>query len=217
MGAQNMRSEIWSMTAEDREAVGRCFSLMKIVHETTHTSEEGVNLYEYVFQKTNSIDNRLSKSTISVGDAIVVSQDHGPYGLSIGFVVELTNTALTVSVDHSLSKGNFGHLFTSNSDKIYRIDKDELMAGVSVMRYNVFSLFTATGDQKRRELIVDLVPPKFIHLPIHLPDHCDLNPDQKKALIQVARAQDYALILGMPGNYSLSTYQLQALAKQKPL
>jgi DNA replication ATP-dependent helicase Dna2 len=106
-GAQSMRSEIWSMSAEEREAVGRCFSQMKIVHETAHTTEEGINVYEYEFQKAYLNGNGLSKSTITVGDAIVVSQDRGPYGLSIGFVVEMTSMSLTVSVDHYLQKGTF--------------------------------------------------------------------------------------------------------------
>jgi hypothetical protein len=37
----------------------------------------------------------------------------------------------------------------------FRIDKDELTAGLGTVRANIFGLFTAHGDSKRRRLIVD--------------------------------------------------------------
>ena len=38
----------------------------------------------------------------------------------------------------------------------FRIDKDELAAGMGTIRNNVIGLFTASGDKRLRELIVDL-------------------------------------------------------------
>ena len=38
----------------------------------------------------------------------------------------------------------------------FRIDKDELAAGMGTIRNNIIGLFTASGDKRLRELIVDL-------------------------------------------------------------
>ena len=85
--------------------------------------------------------------------------------------------------------------------KTYRVDKDEMFHGMALARFNILNLFLSTGDQKRREMVVDLKPPRFSETPLVdvEMDTSDFNIDQKTAFNTVLRTQDYCLILGMPG------------------
>ncbi|CEH14909.1 dna replication helicase dna2 [Ceraceosorus bombacis] len=76
------------------------------------------------------------------------------------------------------------------------------------VRHNIARLFFAgeAGDEKRRELVVDLKTPRFLppsDQAMSLPDH--LNEDQHAAMRHVLRAQDYALLVGMPGTGKTTT------------
>ncbi|KAG0149650.1 hypothetical protein CROQUDRAFT_39662 [Cronartium quercuum f. sp. fusiforme G11] len=113
----------------------------------------------------------LLTSQIGVGDPIVVSIEGEKLALAKGFVCELTPYRIVIGVDHRLDNPGpvpVGSIIKkratqhTNTPKIlYRIDKDELMAGMGRLRDNLAQLFYADGDYKRRELIVDLRPPEF--------------------------------------------------------
>ncbi|KAF9113155.1 Tripartite DNA replication factor [Mortierella sp. AM989] len=101
----------------------------------------------------------------------------------------------------------------------FRIDKDEMTAGISRTRNNLVQLFRADtdgGDSKRRRLIVDLENPEFE--PYQKFEHQDphLNDDQRHAVEAVLSAKDYALILGMPGTGKTTTIAqiIQTLVSQ---
>ncbi|KAF9188141.1 Tripartite DNA replication factor [Haplosporangium sp. Z 767] len=100
------------------------------------------------------------------------------------------------------------HAHLKRNKVTFRIDKDEMMAGLSRTRNNLVQLFRADadgGDFKRRHLIVDLEKPKFDPLQDLEGDHQNLNEDQKQAISTVLAARDYALILGMPGTGKTTT------------
>lgn len=88
---------------------------------------------------------------------------------------------------------------------IFHIDKDEMQGGMSRIRDNIVQLFYADGDARKLELVVDLRPPVFdevssISIPSSPARHlAHLNPNQHQAINKVMSAQDYALVLGMPG------------------
>lgn len=92
---------------------------------------------------------------------------------------------------------------------LFRIDKDELSAGMGRTRDNLAHLFYAEGDHKRKQLIVDLAPPIFSTLPSDYASaeeqSLNLNIDQRAAIDKVLSAQDYALVLGMPGTGKTTT------------
>ncbi|KAG6893366.1 hypothetical protein C0992_010298, partial [Termitomyces sp. T32_za158] len=72
------------------------------------------------------------------------------------------------------------------------------------IRDNLAQLFYADGDTRRLELVVDLKYPVFENDPPELSPHllsysAHLNANQAQAMRKVLTAQDYALILGMPG------------------
>ncbi|KAF9902786.1 Tripartite DNA replication factor [Linnemannia zychae] len=90
----------------------------------------------------------------------------------------------------------------------FRIDKDEMAAGLNRARSNLVQLFRADkdgGDAKRRHLVVDLEAPKFMPVDDNHCDNLSLNDNQKNAIETVLSAMDYALILGMPGTGKTTT------------
>jgi DNA replication ATP-dependent helicase Dna2 len=149
---------------------------------------------------------------MSCGDAISVSVEPDLLALARGFIVELTPLEVVVGVDHELcfdtistrlvalrktrgeADGYRGH-----SPVIFRIDKDELSGGMGRIRDNLAQLFYADGDSRRLSLVVDLRPPVFGSVPALPPSTSHLNPNQLSALSKVLSAEDYSLILGMPG------------------
>lgn len=110
----------------------------------------------------------------------------------------------------------------------YRIDKNEVQQGLALARFSLLNLFLPPaqsgqvvineetnevrsvkksdgGDARMRAFLVDKVGPRFLtdyDTPLIAKARSsltDFNKDQIKAIENVLRAQDYALILGMPG------------------
>ena len=103
-------------------------------------------------------------------------------------------------------------------DVRWRLDKEELSTGFSLVKQNLLRLFVHEGDQKRRRLVVDLEPPSFLsaqalsqslsqrnlrkgEVKLEPRPQLDakklgLNADQQLAIEKVLQAEDYALILG---------------------
>ncbi|KAF9280610.1 Tripartite DNA replication factor [Mortierella alpina] len=100
------------------------------------------------------------------------------------------------------------HTHLSKNRITFRIDKDEMMAGLARTRNNLVQLFRSDvhgGDAKRRHLVVDLEPPVFDPVEVAKYENVDLNDDQRGAIDAVLSARDYALILGMPGTGKTTT------------
>ncbi|KAJ3009133.1 UNVERIFIED_CONTAM: Tripartite DNA replication factor [Siphonaria sp. JEL0065] len=170
------------------------------------------------------------------GDPIVISSEARHYALAIGFLTHVDFDSVTVSVDRRL-KGLPKRLqaFDMDSNQVfssirmnpegvvsvegitshdlqtalYRIDKDELSAGMALVRGNLTNLFIPEGDAKRRRLVVDLEAPTFRACQPEdlamIETDPSLNIDQKNAMQKVLTANDYSLILGMPGTGKTTT------------
>lgn len=162
----------------------------------------------------------LLGEAISVNDPVVLSLEDPPVlAISRGFVLEVSLFEVVVGVDRSLS--DLPQLQRcSQATPIYRIDKDELAAGMGRIRDNLLQLFYAgsPNNERRRKLLVGLEPPRFdsaASAAAHtvMPSH--LNADQVAAVERVMSARDYALILGMPGTGKTTTTAeiIRALAR----
>ena len=110
----------------------------------------------------------------------------------------------------------------------YRIDKNEIHQGLSTVRFNLLNLFLAPveagqividektgkkrvlkasegGDMETRLRIIDMIPPSFRTaeekpvISYQIPSDKSFNENQLQAIDKVMRANDYTLILGMPG------------------
>ncbi|RKF65749.1 DNA replication ATP-dependent helicase/nuclease DNA2 [Erysiphe neolycopersici] len=102
----------------------------------------------------------------------------------------------------------------------YRLDKDEFSSGMATVRNNLIQIMedSAFGSRKIRNLVVDLVKPSFKAQisPYEFQQHDEINIDQRRAIEKVMNAEDYALILGMPGTGKTTTiaYMIRALISQ---
>ena len=171
---------------------------------------------------TQAARESLVGGAISIGDPVVISMTEPDIlSLARGFVIDLKPTHIVVSLDHALRNlaCTASQAPTKASQPIFRIDKDELAAGMGRIRDNLAQLFHSAGDSKRLKLVVDLAPPQFSSLPCTFSDEeqsLELNPDQRSAIAKVLAAKDYALILGMPGTGKTTTTAeiIQALVRR---
>ncbi|KAJ3163715.1 Tripartite DNA replication factor [Geranomyces michiganensis] len=183
----------------------------------------------------------FTNSHITVGDMVTISTEAGHYALNTGFVTELQPGSVTITTDRQLRGpprrivGDFdevdnqsfqGLLEEANDDQqyakptLYRIDKDEPTSGMGFVRANLVALLAQGGNERQRRLIVDLEAPTF-HNDAEMSASASaimdpsLNEDQQKAVQMVLSAQDYALILGMPGTGKTTTiaHIIRALVK----
>ncbi|PIL27261.1 hypothetical protein GSI_10406 [Ganoderma sinense ZZ0214-1] len=217
------RKELWTMTAPQREEKGRCFSDMVLdltyrppdVMKPTSQKEGKIHRLTYRFVKTKSGGASLLSGHTGVGDAVVVSVEPALLALARGFVVDLTPDGVVLGVDHELDedlildrlRGRPGREGLAHYDDtvVFRIDKDEMFGGMARIRDNLAQLFYAGADSRMLELVVDLAKPRFTGVleeePVAktAPTSSRLNKDQRAAVQKVLCAEDYALVLGMPG------------------
>ncbi|KAK0217033.1 AAA domain-containing protein [Armillaria fumosa] len=210
------RKELWTMGASERETKGRCFSSMVIDSTYRPPSQSPASrdtkIHQYTYKFLRSSGYRISSSLLSgflnTGDPVTISVEPHLLALARGFILELTPTDVIVGVDHDLSsrsiRDRLSAFGSSSSDIIFRIDRDELFGGMGRIRENLAQLFYLGGDTRRLELVVDLKYPSFSSDPIPLPPSVSrysahLNTNQTQAMNKVLSAEDYALVLGMPG------------------
>ncbi|KAF9233255.1 AAA domain-containing protein [Melanogaster broomeanus] len=188
------RKELWTMSAQEREEKGRCFNSMVI--DASFATPQGPPMGKPAVRGHSLLNGHLS-----IGDAITVSVDSELLALARGFIIDLTPEEVVLGLDHDL-----------NANKIaarLRIDKDELSGGMGHIRDNLAQMFYADRDIKRVELVIDLWRPMFedeldtLDALRWVPEYVDavnkFNSGQLAAMTRVLSANDYALILGMPG------------------
>ena len=219
------RKELWLLGSHDREKAGRCFADM-IIKEYKLKSGPGVSKihrHTYTFVRKSLASQTqvrtqpsLLSGHITKGDAVTISIEPNLLALSRGFVLELNPTSVVVGVDHELDVGSLlarsmRSTIRRAKDAIFRIDKDEMAAGIGRIRDNLAKLFYAGGDERRRMLVVDLRAPAFDEAVLEIEhqrlkdEEGVLNVNQKEAMAKVLAAKDYAIMLGMPGTGKTTT------------
>ncbi|KAJ2359347.1 DNA replication endonuclease-helicase Dna2 [Coemansia sp. RSA 2618] len=100
----------------------------------------------------------------------------------------------------------------SAGSDVFRIDKDEMNSAMSRVRANMMRLFVSSGSARYRRLVVDLDTPTFspLHPSVEARVHAaqreqQLNSGQALVLRRVLAADDYALVMGMPGTGKTTT------------
>lgn len=105
---------------------------------------------------------------------------------------------------------------------LYRLDKDEFSNGMATVRNNLLCMMEKDLFQAKqlRRLIIEGQAPSFKPTSsayvMSSAAKANLNVDQKQAIDKVMSAQDYALVLGMPGTGKTTTiaHIIRALAAQ---
>jgi hypothetical protein len=224
-----IRKDIWSQPAEIREMSGRCLSNLVLNLNACEIDPE-ISQWKYCFVR--NMEQGPLLSNISVGDPVVVSSMEGHINLAMGFVVRITTTEVMLSLTEPLrnppqtgpgfdvlNNQTFRtfirfrsdvHQFYGKTNVLYRIDKDDMASGMSMLRNNLVMLTAKSEDnearnRRLRELIIELKKPDYHTAAPKLPPTPNMNPDQRNALKRVLQAKDYTLILGMPGTGKTTT------------
>jgi DNA replication ATP-dependent helicase Dna2 len=205
-----------------------------------------INRYTYSFiRATPSASASFMEATqLVVGEPIVVSSEQGQWALANGYVMTVTKHELQVAVDRKLGDArcrskNFdeqsnqsfrGIMDASGAPQVnrsegkkpllYRVDKDEFSNGLALVRNNLLTLMSPHPiHTKLRDQIVFGAPPTFSTTSTsgNVLHESAMNEDQKKAVNTVLSANDFALILGMPGTGKTTTIAqiIKALLAEK--
>ncbi|OQO05084.1 hypothetical protein B0A48_08104 [Cryoendolithus antarcticus] len=182
-----------------------------------------------------------------VGEPVVVSSERGQWALANGYVTAIGKSTITIAVDRKLgdarsrrkafdsaSKQSFQGIMSVGADRDtahstlpairYRLDKDEFSNGLATIRNNLVALMSSHPlHNKLRSLIVLDQAPRFVAKSTSTPQfrpsqHLGtMNADQTAAIQHVLCAQDYSLILGMPGTGKTTTiaHLIRSLLAQK--
>lgn len=194
-----------------------------------------INRFAYVFKRATHVKGAsfTEGTQLTVGEPVVVSSEAGQWALANGYVVAATKYDITVAVDRKLSNARErlqgfdeerNHAFRgimavgdaasepSADDRpiLYRMDKDEFSNGLALVRNNLVMLMSShpIHTKLRRQVIFSDVP--TFGAPSQLPTMPasqlgNMNEDQSAAVAKVLSANDYALILGMPGTGKTTT------------
>ncbi|KAH9822500.1 DNA replication factor Dna2-domain-containing protein [Melampsora americana] len=207
------KKEIWELTAEKRQAKGRAFANMEIDEafddvRWLKTAKRSNTIHRlYLFQSPRKRrasgaqvvpTQSLLSGQMGVGDPVVISIEGEKLAIAKGFICDLSPYRIVIGLDHRLENIGavpIGRMIPKSykqddqQQKIsYRIDKDELMAGMGRIRDNIAQLFYIHGDHKRRELVVDLRTPVFEPTSDIVgtdPRFAHLNEDQRDAIYKV--------------------------------
>ncbi|KAL3613640.1 hypothetical protein CASFOL_041714 [Castilleja foliolosa] len=184
-------------------------------------------IYRFVLRETHLLDkeqrNGDSSSSSSslvgvfrIGDYVILSSEPSHLRVANGVIVDIGNSHISVSFSKRLRLPwhNLGSMSEALQQQSWRIDKDETMSSFAIMRYNLIQLFLNNENGSHlRKLVVNLEMPRFDSGCIFSQDPAisyvwsekSLNDDQRRAILKILTAKDYALILGMPGTGKTST------------
>ncbi|KAJ4842556.1 hypothetical protein Tsubulata_008498 [Turnera subulata] len=159
----------------------------------------------------NDLDNIFKR-----GDYVILSTESSHQTIASGIIADSSRFHVSVSFPKRLRlPGSSCHAEVQDLfQQVWRIDKDEFLTSFSIMRFNLVQLFLQIEQSSHlRKMIVDLEAPRFDSGCIFSQDPAlsyiwsvkSLNADQRRAILKILTAKDYALILGMPGTGKTST------------
>ncbi|KAG4151556.1 hypothetical protein ERO13_D04G072675v2 [Gossypium hirsutum] len=229
---QLAKKEIWRSHNLKNENSTGCLSSL-VLDELPQQGSHKENRFIYHFVCRYSPTNNLSGSdrnsisaassltkdldcSLKSGDYVILSTESGCQFVATGIIVELSPDRVSVSFSKGLRLpgGNLSSMREKLLQEVWRIDKDEIMTSFSVMRFNLIQMFLDNEQSSHlRKMIVDLAAPRFDSGCIFSQDPAisyiwsekSLNDDQRRAILKILTAKDYALILGMPGTGKTST------------
>ena len=193
---RSAQTMIWLRPVKKRIADGRAIADLSI----TKNCVGQIELHA-------SNNSAIGQSMIQVGDYVMLTRGGTPPIVGRGTIIERTENRLTLEmIEFSLEDKTADNyeIFEKQLENINDIciDKWESTSSVDICRSNLMSLFSEQSHflgSRLKELIVDSARPHFSRMPVEIPPDPRLNEDQNTAIHTALMAQDYMLLLGMPG------------------
>ncbi|PHU30986.1 hypothetical protein BC332_03079 [Capsicum chinense] len=238
-----VKKQIWSSQSLKNDRYAPCLSslVLDTSERTTPTNSCKGNQFTYHFvhrdwtslgthqQDGDALNSSIFpvknfESTLRNGDYVVLSTEPGGILIATGVVVDMSCSRISVSLSKRLRLPGSSRISQTQDlhQQLWRIHKDEFMGSFPIMRFNLIQLFLQNEQSSNlRKMIVDLEVPRFDSgcqfsqdpAISYIWSEKNLNDDQRRAILKILTAKDYALILGMPGTGKTSTmvYAVKAL------
>lgn len=200
---QQYQREMWTLSPDERMQRGRCV----LDAQLEHADDEGC-----VFIVPNDA------ARFGTDDMVILAvYTPQPMFLTRGRIVRVSSSRVHIrteaSLVHALAHARTWHGWSASQPLTFRLDADELMAMMAAPRYNLACLFYAQAVprvQQLRERVVHLKAPRWAPLSeqarLCLERHARAcHPMQRAAVERALTAQDYTLVLGMPGTGKSTT------------
>lgn len=196
-----LKKYLWLHSSAEREKLdGK--SVGGLVVKESNDSTEG---YIYTLERYRDLYFcSLQDSALTKHDKVILSDESGHFALAQGFIINIRPSFMTIVLDKKIDKKfRIDRLKDSSKTCLvkttFRVDKDDMFHGMGLARFNILNLFMINGDYLRRELVVDLRKPRFLDGPKTKLLGSNLNNSQTSAIQKILKAEDYCLVLGMPG------------------
>lgn len=218
---QNSSNELSQLLLTPGQVMDATFVRHSDRLENDHTifksfAEAGVSKGDYVVVSAESV---IGSTRDGFSHAVSTWQP----ALSHGSVKSISAESVCVAVDRNL-EGWILHQGLDINRVCWRIDLREVYTSQKISKRtleNVFAPGDTCGTRRLRELVVDKRPPRFVMEDedvvrewkrVEKQYDLKLNSDQENAVRTSLRAQDYLLILGMPGTGKTTTLAAVILA-----
>ncbi|XP_020229292.1 DNA replication ATP-dependent helicase/nuclease DNA2 isoform X2 [Cajanus cajan] len=183
-------------------------------------------IYRFVQQDSTSSLSEISDAsssaslkndldfTLRSGDHVILSNQSTHQMIAKGVISDISPIHVSVSFSKRLRIPGSSSTAHDLIQQVWRIVKDEAVTSFAIMRFNLVQLFLQNDRSAHlRRMIVDLEAPRFDTGSVLSQDPAisyvwsekSLNDDQRRAIVKILTAKDYALILGMPGTGKTST------------
>ncbi|ESW20803.1 hypothetical protein PHAVU_005G016100 [Phaseolus vulgaris] len=152
--------------------------------------------------------------TLRSGDHVILGNQSSHQIIAKGVISDISPIHVSVSFPKRLRIPGSSSTAHDLIQQVWRIDKDAAVTSFAIMRFNLVQLFLQNDRSAHlRRMIVDLEAPRFDSGSVLSQDPAisyvwsekSLNYDQRRAILKILTAKDYALILGMPGTGKTST------------
>ncbi|XP_019452538.1 PREDICTED: DNA replication ATP-dependent helicase/nuclease DNA2 isoform X2 [Lupinus angustifolius] len=227
-GTELLKKQVWRSHGLKNPING---GLSSIVLDSSHgipndkSPKDNYFIYRFVRQDTSRLseasDGDPSSAspndldlTLRSGDHVILSNESSHQTIARGVISDISQIHVSVSFSKCLRIPGRSSTTHDLLEQVWRLDKDEYVTSFAIMRFNLVQLFLQNDRSGHlRRMIVDLEAPRFDSGSVVSQDPAisyvwsekSLNDDQRRAVLKILTAKDYALILGMPGTGKTST------------